>query len=66
LKALSTAFCLPSAILTTGCADPIEKPLGQEAGEKFKRGIRGEGTLVPIDSPRDPSINPTGANLARP
>jgi hypothetical protein len=56
LKALSIAFCLASAILIGGCADPIEKPLGNEAQEKFTRGITGNGTLGPIDRSDDPYI----------
>jgi hypothetical protein len=59
LKALSAAFCLASAILAAGCADPLEKPVGQEAGEKFKRGITGKGTLGPIDRSDDPTIKPS-------
>jgi hypothetical protein len=53
LKALSTAFCIAGALLIAGCADPLEKPLGDEAAEKFKRGIRGEGQLGPIDRSED-------------
>ena len=56
LKALSIAFCLASALLAGGCADPLEKPLTEEAAEKFKRGIRGEGQLGPIDRSDDPYI----------
>ena len=63
LKALSTAFCLLSAILLAGCADPLEKPLGQEAGDKFKRGIRGEGTLAPMDRSNDPTVKPSDSDL---
>jgi hypothetical protein len=56
LKALSAAFCIASAILAAGCADPLEKPMTQEAGEKFQRGITGHGTLGPIDRSTDPNI----------
>jgi len=56
LKAFSIAFCLASAILLGGCADPIERPMAQEAGEKFQRGITGNGTLGPIDRSDDPYI----------
>jgi hypothetical protein len=59
LKALSIAFCIASALLTSGCADPLEKPIGDEAAEKFKRGIRGEGTLGPIDRSDDRYIKET-------
>jgi hypothetical protein len=58
LKALSVAFCIASAILAAGCADPLEKPLAQEAGEKFKRGITGGGTLGPIDRSNNPDAKP--------
>jgi len=59
LKALSTAFCLASAILAAGCADPLEKPVAREAGEKFQRGITGHGTLGPIDRSNDPTVKPS-------
>jgi hypothetical protein len=55
LKALSAAICIASAILAAGCADPLEKPITQEAGEKFQRGITGQGKLGPMDRPDDPS-----------
>jgi len=57
LKALSAAICIASAILAAGCADPLEKPVTQEAGEKFQRGITGHGTLGP-DPSNDPNVNP--------
>jgi hypothetical protein len=57
LKALSAAICIASAILAAGCADPLEKPLTQEAGEKFQRGITGHGSLVP-DPSNDPNAKP--------
>ena len=56
MKAFSLVFCIASAILFGGCADPLEKPLLQEAGEKFQRGIRGEGTIGPMDRTDDPYI----------
>jgi len=59
LKAFSIAFCIASAILIGGCADPLEKPLGDEAQEKFKRGITGQGTLGPMDRTDDPYIKQT-------
>jgi len=58
LKALSAAVCVASAILAAGCADPLEKPITQEAGEKFKRGITGGGTLGPIDRSNNPDAKP--------
>ena len=58
LKALSAAVCIASAILAAGCADPLEKPITQEAGEKFQRGITGHGTLGPIDRSNNPDAKP--------
>jgi hypothetical protein len=59
LKALSIAFCIANAILIGGCADPLEKPLGDEAQEKFKRGITGQGNLGPMDRTDDQYIKQT-------
>jgi hypothetical protein len=56
LKAFSIAFCIASAILLAGCADPLEKPMVEEAQQKFQRGITGNGTLGPIDRSDDPYI----------
>jgi hypothetical protein len=56
LKAFSIAFLIANAILLAGCADPLEKPVMQEAGEKFQRGITGNGTLGPMDRTDDPTI----------
>jgi len=62
LKALSTVLGIASAILLGACADPIEKPPLQEASEKFQRGIRGEGTIGPIDRSNDPYIRPSASD----
>jgi hypothetical protein len=59
LKAFSIAFCIATAVLLAGCADPLEKPLMQEAGEKFQRGITGNGTLGPMDRTDDQYIKQT-------
>jgi hypothetical protein len=59
LKAFSIAFCIASAVLIAGCADPLEKPVVQEAQEKFQRGITGNGTLGPVDRSEDQYIKQT-------
>jgi hypothetical protein len=58
LKALSIAFFTAAAalLLLGGCADPLEKPMVQEAGEKFQRGITGNGSLQAPDRSEDPTI----------
>jgi hypothetical protein len=60
LKAFSIAFLVvTAAFLLGGCADPLEKPIVQEAQEKFQRGITGNGTLGPMDRSDDPNIKET-------
>jgi hypothetical protein len=59
LKAFSIAFCIATTILIAGCADPLEKPVVQEAQEKFQRGITGNGTLGPMDRSEDQYIKQT-------
>ena len=66
LKALSAAISVASAMLVVGCADPLEKPITQEAGEKFQRGITGHGTLGPIDRPNDPNFKPSEPDSQHP
>ena len=58
LKALSVAFFTATSalLLLAGCADPLEKPMVQEAGEKFQRGITGNGSLQAPDRSEDPTI----------
>jgi len=60
LKAFTVVLLLASAaFLLGGCADPLEKPIVQEAQEKFQRGITGNGTLGPVDRSDDPNIKET-------
>jgi hypothetical protein len=59
LKAFSIAFCIASAILIAGCADPLEKPVVNEVPDKFQRGITGNGTLGPMDRTDDQYIKQT-------
>jgi hypothetical protein len=60
LKACIVVFLLTSAVFVLGgCADPLEKPMVQEAQEKFQRGITGNGTLGPVDRSDDPNIKET-------
>lgn len=66
LKALFVALCIASAVLAHGCADPLEKPITQEASEKFQRGITGHGTLVPVEHWNDPNFKPSALDLQHP
>ena len=47
---------MATAIFLASCADPLEKPILQEAPQKFQRGITGNGTLGPMDRGDDPNI----------
>ncbi len=49
-----------------GCADPLEKPIGQEAQEHFQRGISGQGELGNIDRSDDPYVKPREGGSAHP
>src|SRR5262245_49273440 len=66
LKALTVSFSIATMVLIGGCADPLEKPLTQEAGEKFQRGITGHGSLGPIDRPNDPTFKSPSAAPTNP
>jgi hypothetical protein len=66
LKALSAAISIASAMLLVGCADPLEKPITQEAGEKFQRGITGHGSLGPMDRSNDPDLKPSEPDSQHP
>ena len=66
LKALSVVLCIVSAMLAHGCADPLEKPITQEAAEKFQRGITGHGTLVPVEHWIDPNFKSSLPDLQHP
>lgn len=53
-RALAAAFA--SVLLLGGCADELEQPTTQEVGERFQRGVRGEGTVGPRDRTDDPYV----------
>jgi hypothetical protein len=44
---------IAGAFALAGCADELEQPTSQEVGDRFGRGIRGEGTLGPRDRSDD-------------
>jgi len=60
MKRLSILFVAICALITGGCADPLEQRSTQEVGGQLKRGISGQGQLVPNES----TNNPTGAPSA--
>jgi hypothetical protein len=51
-----TFLAFAAALLVAGCADPTEQITGQELGDKFKRGVTGQGTIGPIDRTDDPYV----------
>jgi hypothetical protein len=56
VKPLVAVFALASAVLLGGCADEREQMTGQELGQKFQRGISGEGRIGPEDRSDDPYV----------
>jgi len=56
MRPWSILLAIASLILICGCADPLEKPVVQEAQEKFQRGVTGNGTLGPVDRSDDPTV----------
>jgi hypothetical protein len=68
MKRAFASVVMAGALTFAGCADELEQPTSDEVGQRFRRGIRGEGTLGPRDRSDDPylrSDNP-GAPEPRP
>jgi len=57
---MSILIAAACALITGGCADPLEQRSTEEVGSQLKRGISGQGQLVPNES----TNNPTGAASA--
>jgi|GEM_PF-1857981 len=56
MKRLSILFLIPIALLTTGCADPLEQRKTSEVQNQIERGVRGQGTIGPeAREPGDPA-----------
>jgi len=51
MKPLSIVSLLALALLVAGCADPMEERTPNEVGAQLERGMRGQGTIGPIDRP---------------
>ncbi len=57
---VSLATALSLGLL--GCAN--EGPTGEELGQQFSRGVRGEGQVMPdIDRTNDPYVRPRGGGI---
>jgi hypothetical protein len=59
MKRLSILLMI--GLLAGGCADPLEQRTSEEVGSQFKRGISGQGQLVPSESINNPTGVPAGA-----
>jgi len=44
------------ALFLSSCADSLDQQTTQELGERFQKGITGEGTIVPRDRSDDPFV----------
>ena len=60
MKRLPILLLIGCGLLAGGCADPLEQRSTEEVGSQLKRGISGQGQLVPHESVN----NPTGAPAA--
>jgi hypothetical protein len=58
MKSAPVCFILAGAFALAGCADELEQPTTQEVGQHFRRGVRGEGNLGPLDRSDDPFVRP--------
>ena len=56
MKRISILLVIGCGLLASGCADPLEQRTTEEVGAQLKRGISGQGQLVP----KEPVNNPTG------
>ena len=62
MKPVFTAFAAALLLFVLGCAN--EGPTGEELGEQFSRGMRGEGQITPeIDRTNDPYVRPRGGGI---
>ncbi|MFL6514123.1 MAG: hypothetical protein ACJ8M1_03790 [Chthoniobacterales bacterium] len=53
MKLLSIVSLLAVIFLAAGCADPMEERTTDEVGAQLQRGIRGQGTIGPIQRAED-------------
>jgi len=61
MKRWLSLIVLASATLAGGCADPLEQRTTEEVGSQLKRGISGQGQLVPSESINNPTGVPAAA-----
>jgi hypothetical protein len=61
MKRLSILLMIGCGLLSGGCADPLEQRTTGEVGSQFKRGISGEGRLIPSESVNTPTGVPAAA-----
>jgi hypothetical protein len=60
MRRLSILFIIACALMTGGCADPLERRSTEEVQSQLQRGISGQGHLIPSESIN----NPTGGSSA--
>ena len=61
MKRWLSLIVLASATLAAGCADPLEQRTTEEVGSQLKRGISGQGRLIPSESTNNPTGVPAAA-----
>ena len=53
MKPPSIVSLIAFILLAAGCADPLEERRTDEVGAQLQRGMRGQGTLGPINRSAD-------------
>jgi hypothetical protein len=61
MKRMSILLVIGCGLLAGGCADPLEQRTTGEVGAQLKRGISGQGQLVPRESVNNPTGVPAAA-----
>jgi hypothetical protein len=61
MKRLSILLVVGCGLLAGGCADPLEQRTTEEVGSQLKRGVSGQGRLVPSESINNPTGVPAAA-----
>ena len=50
---MSILLVVAWTLTASGCADPLEERSAQEVQGQLERGVTGQGTLGPIERPRN-------------
>lgn len=66
MKPLSILLATACAMLTVGCADPLEQRTAGEVGEQIQKGVTGQGKLGPREREADDQAGEHGVPQTHP